>query len=93
MGCDHEDTAHQVYVDQMQQEHSKFDCFCGGLIISEEFPFIAATPDGISRCACCGEGVVEIKCPYCTKDSDPNSRPSEAVRLVTEAMASPVFLQ
>ena len=39
--------------------------------MSEEFPFIAATPDGFSRCACCGEGVVEIKCPYCTKDSDP----------------------
>lgn len=41
------------------------------MIISEEYPFIAATPDGFRQCACCGEGVVEIKCSFCTKDSDP----------------------
>ena len=70
-GCDHEDIARQVYFNEMQQQHSEFDCFCGGLIIDEEYPFIATTPDGYRQCACCGDGVVEIKCPFCAKDSDP----------------------
>ena len=70
-GCDHEDIACQVYFNEMQQQHSEFDCFHGGLIIDEEYPFNAATPDGYRQCACCGDGVVEIKCPFCAKDSDP----------------------
>jgi len=43
-----------------------------GLFISEEAPYIAASPDGITKCDCCGCEVVEIKCPFCTKDSDPD---------------------
>jgi len=30
----------------MQQQHTEFDCFCNSLMISEDYPFIAATPDG-----------------------------------------------
>lgn len=55
----------------MKQEHYEFDCFCSGLVISKDYPFIAATPDAFRQCACCGKGVVEIKCPYCTKDLEP----------------------
>ena len=43
------------------------------MVISKDYPFIAATPDGFRHCACCGEGVVEIKYPYCTSKSDPES--------------------
>ena len=69
-GCDHEDIAHELYITEMEKQHTKFKAFCVGLVISEEYPFIAATPDGLRQCSCCGDGVVEIKCPYCTKDSD-----------------------
>ncbi len=26
--------------------------------------YLGATPDGIVNCDCCGEGLLEIKCPY-----------------------------
>ena len=45
--------------------------FCIGLVISKDYQFIAATHNGFRQCTCCGEGVVEIKCPHCTKDSNP----------------------
>ena len=30
---------------------------------------IRATPDGFVTCTCCGDGLVEIKCPFSVKDS------------------------
>ena len=68
-GCDHEDTAHQLYFNEMKQQHNEFDCFRSGLVICKDYPFIAATPNAFRHCACCGKGVVEIKCPYCTKNT------------------------
>jgi len=35
-----------------------------GLVINSQWPFIAASPDGIINCTCHGQGVLEIKCPY-----------------------------
>ena len=52
--------------------HVNFNCFCCGLLISEQSNFIAATPDGVIFCDCCGSGMVEIKCPFVTKDDDPD---------------------
>ena len=52
----------------MEKQHTEFDALCIGLVISREYPFIAATPDGFRRCACCGDSVVDIMCPYCMKD-------------------------
>ena len=69
-GCEHEDIARELYCTEMEKHHTKFNAFCGGLVVSREYQFIAATPDGIRQCDCCGDGVVEIKCPYCTKDTD-----------------------
>ena len=34
-----------------------------GLVIYEELPYIAASPDLEVECKCCGAGLVEIKCP------------------------------
>ena len=35
-----------------------------GLQINPSFPHLGASPDGIVQCECCGNGVLEIKCPY-----------------------------
>ena len=64
---------HQLYFNEMQKQHTEFECVTSGLVISENYPFIVATPDDFRHCACCGEGVVEIKCPYCTSKADPES--------------------
>ena len=34
-----------------------------GLVISEELPYIAASPDLKVECKCCGAALMEIKCP------------------------------
>ena len=43
-----------------------------GFFISEEHPFIGASPDGMTNCLCCGAGVLEVKCPYCIRMEDPD---------------------
>ena len=39
------------------------------MYINPKWPFIGASPDGIVKCDCCAEGVVEIKCPYKHRES------------------------
>lgn len=39
-----------------------------GLLISQEFVFLGATPDLLVKCSCCGEGTVEVKCPWTVRD-------------------------
>jgi len=39
------------------------------IVINPGWPFIGASPNGIVECSCCGRKVLEIKCPYCHRDS------------------------
>ena len=49
-----------------------------GLYIDESRPYVAATPDGLTSCSCCGKGVLEIKCPYSYRDVPVEKMASEA---------------
>lgn len=40
-----------------------------GFIIDADEPWLGASPDAEIICECCGEGVVEIKCPSKHKDN------------------------
>ncbi|CAG2229693.1 unnamed protein product [Mytilus edulis] len=51
------------------QQHLDFSCTQSGFHVSNENPFLGASPDGITNCQCCGRGIVEIKCPYKHKDN------------------------
>ena len=35
-----------------------------GTVVSQEYPFLSASPDLIKECQCCGVTFVAIKCPY-----------------------------
>ena len=35
-----------------------------GLVVNPCYPHLGASPDGIVNCDYCGNGVLEIKCPY-----------------------------
>ena len=37
-----------------------------GLKVSKDHPYPGASVDGLVRCTTCGDGLVEIKCPYGT---------------------------
>ena len=58
-GCDHESHAIQQYM--LQSGLQVEDC---GVFLSEQFPYLATSPDGIIPFANGKFGVVEVKCPY-----------------------------
>jgi len=65
-----------AYADIMKDVHSGFVFKDSGLIVSIEYPFIGASPDGNVQCECCpGIGLLEVKCPYCIHDGEPSSAP------------------
>ena len=74
-GCEHESLAKTAYTNIMQVSHRGFVFKDSGLVVSTNHPFIAASPDGIINCECCGPGVLEIKCPYCVRNDEPSNAP------------------
>lgn len=52
-----------------QKHHKKFCVQRTGLWISLDNPFLAASPDGLKECECCGTGIVEVKCPWIERQS------------------------
>ena len=68
-GCKHEEAAKDTYHHLMASKHINMSIYKSGLFISNEEPHIAATPDALVECQCCGKGCLEIKCPYCVKEA------------------------
>jgi len=66
-GYDNEQQALSYYCQQMIS-HANFTCETSGLVINPELPHMGATPDGMIHCDCCGDGVVEVKCPFCARE-------------------------
>ena len=57
----------------MKQRHRNFETSLSGLMIDPTLPYLGATPDGLSSCDCCGQRIVEIKCPYKYRNMSPKS--------------------
>ena len=53
----------------MKNKHTNFTVKDSGFVMSKEYPFMGASPDGMTECSCCGIGCLEIKCPLCPHDS------------------------
>lgn len=68
-GITHETDAREKYTEIMSESHEGFIVSDSGLHINPKWPFMGASPDGISKCHCCGKGLCEIKCPYSHRDS------------------------
>ena len=67
-GREHEADAKKMYCEIMRTSHSHHRVEECGLVIHEQLPFLAASPDGIIVDDCCGKGVLECKCPYTCRD-------------------------
>ena len=67
-GLEHEKTALKEYCAKTQRSHSCFTLSESGLVVNPLYPHLGATPDGVVQCACCGKGVVEVKCPFKCKE-------------------------
>ena len=67
-GIDKEDIARQTYTKEILSSHQDFHCTKADLVINSLYPHLGASPDGLVSCSCCGDGLVEIKCPFSVKD-------------------------
>jgi putative phage-type endonuclease len=67
-GCRHESSALLEYSAQYKKDHTNVKIDKCGLFINPKYPHLGASPDGLVSCDCCGEGVIEVKCPFCVKD-------------------------
>ncbi|WAR23894.1 ING2-like protein, partial [Mya arenaria] len=68
-GTKNEPVARNDFQTYMEDKHQGFCVKQCGLFISEQFPYIGASPDGLVHCHCCGTSLLEIKCPYTLKES------------------------
>lgn len=59
-----EDTARQCYETEMRKTRTNVNLKAVGLTVKADKPYLAASPDGVFSCDCCGTGLLEIKCPY-----------------------------
>lgn len=67
-GCEHESKARHQYMKEMTKSHKNFEIHDSGFVIDPKYPYIGASPDGVACCDCCGEVLIEIKCPFCKRD-------------------------
>lgn len=74
-GNTNESVARDAYILSESPKHDSFSCTPSGLHINPQWPHLGASPDGLisCKCKCCGEGLIEIKCPYKYKDINPSN--------------------
>ena len=66
-GKESEPKAFKQFHEDMEVKHTNFTVENTGLHVNEKFPYIGASPDGLTNCDCHGKGVLEIKCPFTFK--------------------------
>jgi len=67
-GRENEPLAKQQYIAAALDDHCFFKLEETGLHINPKHPHLGASPDGMVFCFCCGESLLEIKCPYSKRD-------------------------
>ena len=62
----------QKFISKNKRLHKNFNVSEIGLVLMEENPFIAASPDSNVGCCCCRSGLLEVKCPSSIKREKPS---------------------
>ena len=62
-GCKHEDDAIKAYEATMEITHTDFKILKCEVVISQELPWIHATPDFLVSCSSCGQDVGKSNVP------------------------------
>ena len=70
-GTENEKKARDAYLELIRSTnvHKNLKVETTGLHVSQDFPHLGASPDGIISCDCCRPKILEIKCPFSCKDS------------------------
>lgn len=69
-GRKNEEVARKAYVEMVDPNHTNFKVTQTGLHLHPAYPFLGASPDSLVECSCCGDGLLEIKCPYSKREID-----------------------
>jgi len=69
------------YMDIMKEGHSGCKLKTSGLVISDRFDYLGASPDSIFECSCHGKRLVEVKCPYTLTDKNINISDLDFVKM------------
>jgi hypothetical protein len=72
-GRENESVAVQEYLSVTEDKHANFMYSSSGLVISILHPFLGASADGRISCECCGDGIIEVKCPFKYRYDSPSS--------------------
>lgn len=70
-GRESEVEAAETYYVVKNVDHENLSVKECGLYIHNKLSFLCASPDRIVSCRCCGEGLLEVKCPISCVDIDP----------------------
>ena len=70
-GITNEPIACTEYIEKVKKEHEGFYFQPAGLFVSKTSPHLGASPDGLVNCRYCGDGRIEIKCPFKYRDIYP----------------------
>ena len=65
-----ENIARKLYCKHEEKFHTQFTCTTSGFVMQPGIHEFGASPDGLVSCSCCGDGCVEIKCPFLCRNSD-----------------------
>ena len=63
-GTKNESKAKEAFVKKVAKDHKDFHIEEHGLMVYSDCKFIRGSPDGIISCACHGQVLLEIKCPF-----------------------------
>ena len=63
-GTANESEAVKMYFRETKVKHHNLKVIGTGVHICKDYPFIAASPDGIINCSCCPSRLLEVKCPW-----------------------------
>ncbi|XP_070575137.1 uncharacterized protein [Ptychodera flava] len=64
--------AKQKYL-QLRKHHKDLQTNNCGLFLDKDKPYIGASPDLLVYCSCCEYGLVECKCPYKIRHTEPSN--------------------
>ena len=67
-GQQKEKSVRTKYAKNHWQQHSHNRIFDTGLHVNPKFALLRASPDGLVDCQECGQGCIEIKCPYTSRE-------------------------
>ncbi|VDI46128.1 Hypothetical predicted protein [Mytilus galloprovincialis] len=66
-----EHVARESYLHDKKNLHDNLECKLSGFVIDNNSPYLGCSPDGLLECKCCGQGCLEIKCPYKFSEETP----------------------